>query len=86
MGLCCNRLIVIWCTVSLNVQHLVIVSNRDCQTRNVMSLNLSCDEAIDSIIQVQLVCTAIDVECDDNQHTQEYKNWAEKFIHWVRFC
>jgi len=68
------------------VQHLVIVSNRDCQTRNVMSLHLSCDEAIDPIIQVQLVCTAINVECDDNQHTQEYQNEAEKFVHGVRFC
>jgi hypothetical protein len=51
-----------------------------------MSLHLSCDEAIDPIIQVQLACTAIDVKCDDNQHTQEYQNEAEKFVHWVRFC
>jgi acid stress-induced BolA-like protein IbaG/YrbA len=32
-----------------------------------MSLHLTCDEAIDPIIQVQLACTAIEVEGDNNQ-------------------
>ena len=68
------------------MQHLVIVSNRECLTRNVMSLHLGCDEAIDPIIQVQLVCTAIEVDYDRNQRTQQYQNQAEKFVHWVRFC
>ena len=51
-----------------------------------MSLHLSFDEAIDPIIQVQLVSTALEVDCDRNQRTQKYQNQAEKFVHWVRCC
>ena len=51
-----------------------------------MSLHLTYDEAIDPIIQVQLVCTAIEVDCDRNQRTQQYQKQAEKFVPWVRFC